>query len=78
MDRHLLRYEVMTTAEWLYSQTVLTDMALDMVQTPEDREFVRLRLEELRGRVAFEQRSMAKQVNDTQELGEGPWDAKFC
>jgi hypothetical protein len=51
----------MTTAEWIYGQTILTDLALDNAQTAEEREFVLRRLRELKGRVEFELRQGARE-----------------
>jgi hypothetical protein len=62
----------MTTCEWIYAQTILTDFDLDNARTPERREFVIRRLRELQGRVQFEQRQLARSEPDTwmaQELG---------
>jgi hypothetical protein len=50
----------MTTVEWIYGQTILTDLALDNARTPDELEFVLRRLRELQGRVRFEQRRLAR------------------
>ena len=60
MDRVLLGLLGMTTCEWIYVQTFLTDLALDNAHTPGEREFVMRRLRELQGRVQFEQRMLAR------------------
>jgi len=49
----------MTTAEWIYGQTIVTDLALDNAQTQEERQFLLRRVRELQGRVRFEQRQLA-------------------
>jgi hypothetical protein len=61
---------LMTTSEWLYVQTLLTDIAMDQAHQPVEQEFIRRRLEELRGRVAFEQRSLARSQTDASLLGD--------
>ena len=48
----------MTTCEWISVQSFLTDLALDQAHTQEEREFVKLRLQELQARVRFEQRQL--------------------
>lgn len=60
----------MTTSEWIYVQTILTDLALERAQTPEERDFVRKRLLELQGRVGFEQRLLAR--NESEPWANGP------
>jgi hypothetical protein len=60
MDRVLLSWFYMTTCEWIYLQTSLTDLALDHAHTPDDQEFVMKRLRELQGRVQFEERRLAR------------------
>lgn len=72
MDRILLRPGYMTTCEWIYAQTILTDLDLENARTPDRRVFVMRRLLELQGRVQFEQRQLARSAPDTwmvQELG---------
>ena len=61
----------MTTCEWIYDQTILTDLDLENAHTPDRREFVIKRLRELQGRVQFEQRQLARSEPDTmaQERG---------
>jgi hypothetical protein len=60
MDCILLCFGCMTTCEWIYVQTVLTDLDLENARTPDRREFVIRRLRELQGRVQFEQRQLAR------------------
>ena len=68
----LLRFRFMTTCEWIYLQTFLTDLALDHAQTPNEREFVLQRLHELQGRVRFEQRMLARMtLNEARSNPEG-------
>ena len=55
----------MTTCEWIYQQTILTDLDLENARTPDRREFVTRRLRELQGRVQFEQRQLARSEPDT-------------
>ena len=50
----------MTTSEWIYAQSLVTDLALDQVRTPREREFIRRRLVELQGRVRFEERRLGR------------------
>jgi hypothetical protein len=62
----------MTTCEWIYAQTILTDVDLDNACTPDRRDFVHKRLRELQGRVQFEQRQLARSKSNpsmAQELG---------
>jgi hypothetical protein len=61
----------MTTCEWIYEQTILTDLDLENARTPDRREFVIRRLRELQGRVQFEQRQLARSEPDrmAQERG---------
>ena len=61
----------MTTCEWIYQQTILTDLDLENARTPDRREFVTRRLRELQGRVQFEQRQLARSELDrmAQERG---------
>ena len=61
----------MTTCEWIYEQTILTDLDLENARTPDRREFVIRRLRELQGRVQFEQRQFARSEPDrmAQERG---------
>ena len=61
----------MTTCQWIYEQTILTDLDLENARTPDRREFVIRRLNELQGRVQFEQRQLARSELDrmAQERG---------
>jgi hypothetical protein len=61
----------MTTCEWIYDQTILTELDLENARTPDRREFVIKRLRELQGRVQFEQRQLARSEPDrmAQERG---------
>jgi hypothetical protein len=61
----------MTTCEWIYDQTILTDLDLEIAHTPDRRDFVIMRLRELQGRVQFEQRQLARSEPDrmAQERG---------
>ena len=61
----------MTTCEWIYDQTILTELDLENARTPDRREFVIRRLRELQGRVQFEQRQLARSEPDrmAQERG---------
>jgi hypothetical protein len=69
MDCVLLCAGCMTTCEWIYAQTILTDFDLEHARTPDRREFVMRRLLELQGRVQFEQRQLARSEPD-------PWMAR--
>jgi hypothetical protein len=62
VDRFMLCFHsmTMTTCEWIYVQTFLTDLALDLADTPGEREFVLRRLLELQARIQFEQRALAR------------------
>jgi hypothetical protein len=61
----------MTTCEWIYDQTILTELDLENARTPDRREFVIKRLRELQGCVQFEQRQLASSEPDrmAQERG---------
>jgi hypothetical protein len=63
----------MTTCEWIYVQTILTDFELENARTPDRREFVARRLRELQGRVQFEQRQLARSEPDISMAGEPGW-----
>jgi len=63
----------MTTCEWIYQQTILTDLDLENARTPDRREFVTRRLRELQGRVQFEQRQLACSEPDTWMAQERDW-----
>ena len=63
----------MTTCEWIYGQTILTDLELDNAHTPVSREFVMKRLRELQGRVQFEQRRLARSEPETWMAQEPGW-----
>jgi len=73
MDCVLLRRRWMTTCEWIYAQTLLTDIALDDAQTPEEKDFVFKRLRELQGRVQFEARMRARTEPDPSVVEEDNW-----
>ena len=73
MDRGLLRCCYMTTCEWIYAQTLLTDLALDNARTDVERKFVTNRLRELQGRVRFEQRMIARSEPDPSLSIERGW-----
>ena len=63
----------MTTCEWIYAQTILTDFDLENARTPGRREFVAHRLRELQGRVQFEQRQLARSEPDISMAEEPSW-----
>ena len=63
----------MTTCEWIYAQTILTDFDLENARTPDRREFVMRRLRELQGRVQFEQRQLARSEPDISMAQERGW-----
>jgi hypothetical protein len=63
----------MTTCEWIYDQTILTDLDLENARTPDRREFVIRRLRELQGRVQFERRQLARSERDTWMAQEPGW-----
>jgi hypothetical protein len=71
VDCILLSPGCMTTCQWIYEQTILTDLDLENARTPDRREFVIRRLRELQGRVQFEQRQLARSELDrmAQERG---------
>jgi hypothetical protein len=73
VDRILLHPGCMTTCEWIYNQTILTDFDLENARTPDRREFVIKRLRELQGRVQFEQRQLARSEPDTSMAEELGW-----
>lgn len=54
----------MTTSEWLYAQSIITEQALENATTDADRAFWLKRLNELQGRISFEQRLIAKSMPD--------------
>jgi hypothetical protein len=63
----------MTTCEWIYVQTCLTERAVDHAHTPEEREFLMNRLHELQGRVQFEQRMLARSDPDPSAIEARDW-----
>ena len=62
MVRYMLYRALMTTCEWLFAQSILTEQAAEDALTEADRVFWVQRLNELQGRVRFEQRLLAKSV----------------
>lgn len=54
----------MTTSEWLYAQSVITEQALETATDETERAFWLKRLNELQGRISFEQRLIAKSIPD--------------
>lgn len=58
----MLFHSPMTTCEWLYAQSIITEQALEDALTDEDRTFWLNRLNELQGRISFEQRLIAKSI----------------
>jgi hypothetical protein len=64
LAREVLRFSFMTTSEWLYAQSIITEQALENATTDADRAFWLKRLNELQGRISFEQRLIAKSMPD--------------
>jgi hypothetical protein len=62
LARYMLTLSPMTTCEWLYAQSIITEQALEDALTDEDRTFWLNRLNELQGRISFEQRLIAKSI----------------
>lgn len=62
LARYMLFHSPMTTCEWLYAQSIITEQALEDALTDEDRTFWLNRLNELQGRISFEQRLIAKSI----------------
>ena len=63
----------MTTCEWIYNQTILTDLDLENARTPDRREFIIRRLRELQGRVQFEQRQLSRSEPEAWMAEERGW-----